>query len=73
MKYPIALYKTVSVIAFIVLASVQFYLLFNMYRMEDEHYYSQEKQRLHDVYEPTIRNDKLYPGAAQIIDNYIYR
>ena len=73
MKYPIVLYKLVAIIAFVVLASVQFFLLFNMYRIEDEHYYAIEKQRLHDVYEPTIRNDKLYPNAVQIIDKYIYR
>ncbi len=36
-----------------------------MYRMEDEHYYAIEKAKLHDIYEPVIRNDKLYPGAVQ--------
>src|SRR5882672_9360769 len=72
MKYPIVLYKLVAIIAFVVIASVQFFLLFNMYRIEDEHYYAIEKQRLHDIYEPTIRNDKLYPNAVQIIDKHIY-
>jgi hypothetical protein len=73
MKHPIILYKIVAGIAFVVLASVQFFLLFNMYRMEDEHYYAIEKKKMHDVYEPTIRNDKLYPGAVQIIDKYVYK
>ncbi|OQP57868.1 hypothetical protein A4R26_23455 [Niastella populi] len=73
MKHPIVIYKVVAVIAFVVLASVQFFLLFNMYRMEDEHYYAIEKQKLHDVYEPVIRNDKLYPGAVQIIDKHVYK
>jgi two-component system, OmpR family, phosphate regulon sensor histidine kinase PhoR len=73
MKHPIVIYKVVAGIAFVVLASVQFFLLFNMYRMEDEHYYAIEKQKLHDVYEPVIRNDKLYPGAVQIIDKHVYR
>jgi two-component system phosphate regulon sensor histidine kinase PhoR len=73
MKHPIVIYKVVAGIAFVVLASVQFFLLFNMYRMEDEHYYAIEKQKLHDVYEPVIRNDKLYPGAVQIIDKHVYK
>jgi len=73
MKQPIVLYKVVAAIAFVVLASVQFFLLFNMYRMEDEHYYGIEKGRMHDFYEPTIRNDKLYPGAVQIIDKHVYK
>lgn len=73
MKQSIVLYKVVAAIAFVVLASVQFFLLFNMYRMEDEHYYGIEKGRMHDVYEPTIRNDKLYPGAVQIIDKHVYK
>lgn len=73
MKQPIVLYKVVAAIAFVVLASVQFFLLFNMYRMEDEHYYGIEKGRMHDVYEPIIRNDKLYPGAVQIIDKHVYK
>jgi two-component system, OmpR family, phosphate regulon sensor histidine kinase PhoR len=73
MKHPIVIYKIVAGIAFVVLASVQFFLLFNMYRMEDEHYYAIEKQQLHNVYEPVIRNDKLYPGAVQIIDKHVYK
>lgn len=72
MKHPIIIYKVVAGIAFVVLATVQFFLLFNMYRMEDEHYYAIEKQKLHDVYEPVIRNDKLYPGAVHIIDKHVY-
>lgn len=71
-KHPIIIYKVVAGIAFVVLASVQFFLLFNMYRIEDEHYYAIEKARLQNIYEPTIRNDKLYPGAVQIIDRHIY-
>jgi len=73
MRYPILLYKLVAITAFVVLASVQFFLLFNMYNMEDEHYYAMEKQRLRNVYDPMIRNDKIYPGAVQIIDKYVYR
>ena len=73
MRYPILLYKLVAIAAFVVLGGVQFFLLFNMYRMEDEHYYEIEKQKLHDIYEPLIRNDKLYPSAVQIIDRHIYR
>lgn len=72
-KHPIVIYKIVAGIAFVVLASVQFFLLFNMYGMEDEHYYAIEKAKMHDAYEPTIRNDKLYPGAVQIIDRHIYK
>ncbi|MBS1563295.1 MAG: hypothetical protein JST39_02850, partial [Bacteroidetes bacterium] len=62
-----------AITAFVVLGAVQFFLLFNMYRMEDEHYYEQEKKKLHDAYEPMIRNDKLYPGAVQIVDRHVYQ
>ena len=72
-KHPIVIYKVVAGIAFVVLASVQFFLLFNMYRMEDEHYYAIEKANMNGVYEPAIRNDKVYPGAVQIIDKHVYK
>ncbi len=67
----IALYKVISVVSCLVLSMVQFFLIYNTYKLKDEHYFLAERQVINNEYAQSIRNDKLFPGGAAIIDKYI--
>lgn len=71
MKFSINIYKAIALASFLVLVSVQFFLVYNTYKLENEHYYFAEKQIINDLYGNSIRNDKVFPGGAAIIDHYI--
>lgn len=73
MKSTIQLYKIVAVISFIILVTVQIILVYNTYELKDEHFFSVEKNLINDLYSKSVRNDKVYPGAQNIVDSYIYR
>lgn len=65
-------YKIIALFSFLVLFSVQFYLVYNTYELKNEHYYLSEKRIIGDVYTQSIRNDKVFPGGGSIIDKHIY-
>lgn len=69
----ILIYKVIAVISFLILLSVQFFLVYNTYKLKDEHYFFAEKNLINGVYSKWVRNDKVYPGGQKIIDSYIYR
>ncbi len=71
MKFSINTYKAVAVASFLVLLIVQFFLVFNTYKLENEHYYFAEKNSINYLYGNSIRNDKVFPGGSLIIDHYI--
>lgn len=73
MKSSIQFYRIIAFISFAVLLTVQFFLVYNTYKLKDEHYFFEEKSLINDVYSKSVRNDKVYPGAQRIIDKYIYR
>jgi two-component system phosphate regulon sensor histidine kinase PhoR len=50
---------------------VQFFLIYNTYKLKDEHFFLAERQVINDEYSQSIRNDKVFPGGAAIIDKYI--
>lgn len=66
-----SVYIVIAVLSFIVLASVQIYLIFNMFKLQNEQYYIPEKRILKEAYESAISNDNLFPGAGRIVDRYI--
>lgn len=53
--------------------AVQFFLVYNTYKLENEHYYFDEKKIINTLYGTSIRNDKVFPGGAAIVNAYIYR
>ncbi len=65
-------YRIIAFISFAILVSVQFFLVYNTYKLKDEHFFSVEKNVINDNYSKSIRNDKVYPGAQRIIDKYVY-
>lgn len=71
MSSTIRLYKNIAFASFIVLISVQFFLVYNTYKLKDEHFFSVEKSVINESYSRSIRNDKVYPGGQQIIDSYL--
>lgn len=71
MKSSINTYKIISILCCLVLSVVQFFLIYNTYKLKDEHYFLAERHVINDEYLQSIRNDKLFPGGASIIDRYI--
>lgn len=67
----IRLYKNIALASFIILISVQFFLVYNTYKLKDEHFFSVEKNVINDSYSKSIRNDKVYPGGQKIIDGFV--
>jgi two-component system phosphate regulon sensor histidine kinase PhoR len=70
-KFSIQQHKIMAFIGFIVLVSVQCFLIYNTYKLKDDEFYSTEKNILKDAYRSSIRNDKIFPGGQAIIDRYL--
>ena len=71
MKHSITTYIAISVVSFLMLSAVQFYLVYNTYELKNERYYFAEKTAINEWYSRLVRNDKLYPGGQQIVDSFI--
>lgn len=69
----ILIYKIIAVLSFLILLGVQFFLVYNTYKLKDEHYYFAEKNLINDRYSKSVRNDKVFPGGQKIIDTFINR
>ncbi|WP_231891158.1 sensor histidine kinase [Arachidicoccus ginsenosidimutans] len=52
---------------------VQFFLVYNTYKLKNDRYFLSEAGQINDRYSRSIRNDKVYPGGQSIIDSIIYR
>jgi two-component system phosphate regulon sensor histidine kinase PhoR len=73
MRYSITAYKAIAIVSFIILSSVQFFLLYNTYELKNDHYYLTEKELIKTEYLAAIRNDKVFPGGASILDSFIMK
>lgn len=71
LKFSINTYKAIALVSFLILIGVQFFLVYNTYKLENEHYYVAEKNAINELYSISIRNDKVFPGGAAILDHYI--
>ncbi len=65
-------YKLIAAISFLILSAVQFFLLYNTYKLKNERYFVEEKQTINYAYGQYILNDNVYPGGSAIIDKYIH-
>ncbi|MEP7143937.1 MAG: HAMP domain-containing sensor histidine kinase [Ferruginibacter sp.] len=45
-------------------------MVYNTYKLKDEHFFISEKNLINENYSKSVRNDKVYPGAQRIIDRY---
>lgn len=71
MRSGIRLYQIIAILSFLILAAVQFFLVYNTYRLKDEQHYFEEKEAINSLYRSSISNDKIFPGGQQIIDKYV--
>ncbi len=71
MRHPFKIYITTSVICFLVLALVQFILVYNTYDLLNRRFYYEKKNKINEEYSKAIINDKLYPGGQAIIDSIL--
>jgi two-component system phosphate regulon sensor histidine kinase PhoR len=71
MKHPFKIYITTSVICFLVLALVQFILVYNTYDLLNRRFYYEKKGKINEEYSKAITNDKLFPGGQAIIDSLL--
>lgn len=68
----IVIYRVIAIISFLILLIVQYFLIFNTYKLKNERYFISARDILNDAYTRSLTNDKVYPGAQKIIDKYIY-
>ncbi|GEP94963.1 sensor histidine kinase [Chitinophaga cymbidii] len=73
MRSPILIHKLIAVTSFLILSTVLFFLLYNTYELKNQHYAVEERTVLDQEYQRYISNDKLFPGGAKILDEYVYR
>jgi two-component system, OmpR family, phosphate regulon sensor histidine kinase PhoR len=71
MTHPVKIYITTSVICFLVLALVQFILVYNTYDLLNRRFYYEKKGVIQEQYTRAIVNDQLFPGGKKIIDSYL--
>ncbi len=71
MRYSSTTHKVIAIFSFLILSSVQFFLLYNTYELKNDHYYLEERSTLSAEYSATIRNDKVMPGGQHIIDSFL--
>ncbi|KYP15335.1 HAMP domain-containing sensor histidine kinase [Flavihumibacter sp. CACIAM 22H1] len=71
MKFSIQQHKILAFLGFIVLVSVQCFLIYNTYKLKDDEFFAAEKNILKEAYRASIRNEKIFPGGQAIMDRYL--
>ncbi|UYQ91783.1 HAMP domain-containing histidine kinase [Chitinophaga horti] len=71
LRSPIVVHALIAITSFLVLSSVLFFLLYNTYELKNQHYYLAEKKSIEEEYGRNVRDDKLFPGGAHIIESYV--
>lgn len=71
MKYTTTLHTIIAIASLLILSYVQFFLLYNTYELENDHYFFAEKSTITKEYLAAIRNDKVLPGGGAILDKYL--
>jgi two-component system phosphate regulon sensor histidine kinase PhoR len=71
LRYSSTTHKVIAIFSFLILSSVQFFLLYNTYELKNDHFYLEERSILSTEYSIAIRNDKVMPGGQRIIDSFL--
>ena len=71
MRYSSTTHIIIAIFSFLILSSVQFFLLYNTYELKNDHFYLEERSILNSEYGAAIRNDKVMPGGQQVIDSFL--
>ena len=70
-RYSIAAHKIIAIISFLILSSVQFFLLYKTYELKNDRYYLKEQSILNGEYTKIVTNDKVIPGGQRAMDRYL--
>ena len=70
-RYSTTAHKIIAIVSFLILSSVQFFLLYNTYELKNDHFYLGEQSTLNAAYTRAVANDKVMPGGQQIMDRYL--
>jgi len=70
-RYSTTTHKIIATVSFLILSSVQFFLLYNTYELKDDHFYLAEQGILNNAYTKAVANDKIMPGGQRIMDCYL--
>lgn len=71
MKFSLRTHKAISLVGFILLIAVLFYLTYNTFKLRNEQYQMAEKALIQEWYTQRMRNDKVFPGGIRIIDRFL--
>ena len=71
MRYSSTTHIIIAIFSFLILSSVQFFLLYNTYELKNDHFYLEERSILNSEYGAAIRNDKVMPGGQHVIDSFL--
>jgi two-component system phosphate regulon sensor histidine kinase PhoR len=71
MEFKTSVHKTIAIASLVALSYVQFFLLYNTYELKNDHYFFSEKGIITNEYLAAIKNDKVMPGGARILDKYV--
>lgn len=61
-------FRITALVGLLVFITVQFFLIYNAYRVNLEHFFTKEKDIINREYSKAIINDRLFPGGQAIID-----
>lgn len=70
-RSPIVIHRLIAIASFLVLSSVLFFLLYNTYELKNRHYFIQERNVLEEEYGKSVRDDKMFPGGAKLLERYV--
>lgn len=65
--------RFIAITSFIILAVVQYFLVYNTYELKNDKFFLAEAAQIKGDYSNAIRNDKVFPGGQAIIDSFLNR
>ncbi|GAB3423326.1 sensor histidine kinase [Niabella aquatica] len=65
--------RFIAIASFVILAVVQYFLVYNTFELKNEQFFLKEAAQLKESYNNAIRNDKVFPGGQAIIDRFLSR
>ncbi len=71
MRNSLTAIKFIAILSFVVLSSVQFFLLYNTYVLKDKQYLISDRIPIDWEYKHALRGDKLFPGGLALLDGIL--
>lgn len=58
-------FRFIALIGLIIFIAVQFFLIYNTYQINEEHFFSKEKETIDNEYSKSIVNDRVFPEVRR--------